>query len=126
MNGEKAAPDAEFTENKENVEGMKNDVTKNCALVKKEKVSSENGGMSSKSVAESREERAGQENKEAAAATTARWDALALIDFEVKGIHKLIQRLRSWDRAIENCPEEIPDQEALLDRLEVSCFLSVR
>ena len=90
---------------------------KETQKVKKEKNESVNGGVSASTIVEGCDE-----NEEK---TTIRkdvhWEPINMSDFEVQGVKDLIERLRTWDRAINNCPSEIADKEQLLDRLEV-CY----
>eukprot|EP00794_Sanderia_malayensis_P014173 gene14173-15652_t len=113
----------EFLENKENLGVVKNSGKK----VKSKKVKMEcadhtatasksNDATSSDDVTDDdkeavQKEAVDQEPKEV------HWEPINMTDFEVDGLKHLIQRLKTWDRAIQNCPEEITDQEALLDRL---------
>ncbi len=108
--------ETEFLENKENFGGAKNDAKKRKSKVKIENGSADNGAVSSKS---SGEEASIDGDDKEASPKEAHWEPIMMTDFEVDGVKRLIERLRTWDRAINNCPAEIPDQEALLDRLEV-------
>ena len=105
----------EFLENKENYENLKNDVKKGLQKVKKEKVDVVNGSVCSSGIggANTNGEDKSDIQKEP------HWEPINICDSEVQGVKNLIERLRTWDRAIKNCPTEITDQEALLDRLEV-------
>ena len=109
----------EFLENKENDGNIKNDVKKGSQKVKKEKTNVVNGSVSSSVVDEGH---ANSENK-CDIRKEPHWEPISIADFEVQGVKNLIERLRTWDRAIKNCPPEIADQEALLDRLEVIFIL---
>ena len=105
----------ESLENKENDGNIKNDVKKGSQKVKKEKTNVVNGSLSSSAA---NEEHANGEDK-GDIRKEPHWEPINIADFEVQGVKNLIERLRTWDRAIKNCPTEIADQEALLDRLEV-------
>lgn len=107
----------EYLENKENYGNIKNDVKKGSQKVKKENVDAINGGVSSSDIAEEN----GEDEEKSAISKQPHWEPINLTDFEVQGVKKLITRLRTWDRAINSCPTEVADQQALLDRLEV-CY----
>ncbi len=113
------SPDTELIENKENLGSIKNDVKKLTTNVKIEKGNSEHDMTPGKLSLEKNEASDALDDKEAISKDSP-WEPVYLTDFEVNGLKRLIERLRTWDRAIGNCPAEISGQEALLDRLEVS------
>lgn len=47
------------------------------------------------------------------------WRPVYLTRFEVDGLSKLIERLRTWPQAKKNVPSSIEDPDGLLERLEV-------
>lgn len=119
LRGKRIGSSEEFLENKENYGNIKNDVEKSSQQVKHEIVEALNGDVTSSTVLEENSE---NEDK-SSIRKEPHWDPVNLTDSEVKGVKKLIARLRTWDRAVNNCPAEISDQEALLDRLEVLFLL---
>ena len=47
------------------------------------------------------------------------WSAVYLTRFEMDGLYKLMQKLRTWPLAIKNVPEKVQDPDKILERLEV-------
>ena len=111
----RARSSEESLDNKENDGNIKNDVKKGSQKVKKEKIEVVNGSVASNAVGE---RLANGEDKNGIQKEPY-WEPINIGDCEVLGVKNLIERLRTWDRAIKNCPPEISNQEALLDRLEV-------
>ena len=108
-------PSEEFLENKENYGNIKNDSKKNSKKIKKEK----HGDARQEVISpETVEENQVNESKDLVQAPV-KWEPINLTDFEANGVKQLIKRLQTWDRAINNCPPEISEPQALLDRLEV-------
>jgi len=110
----RARSSEESLDNKENDGNIKNDVKKGSQKVKKEKIEVVNGSVASNAVGE---RLANGEDKNGIQKEPY-WEPINIGDCEVLGVKNLIERLRTWDRAIKNCPPEISNQEALLDRLE--------
>eukprot|EP00795_Rhopilema_esculentum_P015221 gene15221-6425_t len=110
----KLEPSEEFLENKENYGNIKNDSKKSSKKIKKEK----NGDARQEVISpETVEENQVNESKDHVQASV-KWEPINLTDFEANGVKQLIKRLQTWDRAINNCPPEISEPQALLDRLE--------
>ena len=112
----KGAAEKDFLENKENYGEMENDVKKSSKKIKKETKEVANDPVTSSDMIE---ENGDHENKNSIPKDVP-WEPVIMTDFEVCGVKQLIERLRTWDRAINNSPSEVTDQKALLDRLEVS------
>ena len=47
------------------------------------------------------------------------WSAVYLTRFEMDGLYKLMQKLRTWPLAKKNVPEKVQDPDKILERLEV-------
>ena len=116
----RAESSEEPLDNKENDGSIKNDVKRGSQKVKKEKIEVVNGSVASNTVGEAL---ANGEDKNGIQKEPY-WEPINISESEVLGVKNLIERLRTWDRAIKNCPPEVPNQEALLDRLEVCSLKS--
>lgn len=115
------ASEKEFLENKENYGEVENDVMKTSKNVKKETKEISNDAVTSSEIIEDN----GDHEDKHIVPNDVPWEPIVMTEFEVIGVKQLIERLRNWDRAINNYPSEVTDQKALLDRLEVSLFLSL-
>ena len=114
------AAEKDFLENKENYGEVENDVKKSLKKIKKETKEISNDAVTSSEIIE---ENGDHEDKDSIPKDVP-WEPIVMTEFEVCGVKQLIERLRNWDRAINNYPSEVTDQKALLDRLEVSRFSS--
>lgn len=47
------------------------------------------------------------------------WSAVYLTRFEMDGLYKLMEKLRTWPLAKKNVPEKVQDPDKILERLEV-------